>query len=90
MLALCLVLLFAFLGRLEYSLFAASVLWVVLSKQTLPLLESTSRYVMLIFPAFMNAGRVVESRFRFALLAAALALIAVGVLERFLNWRLIV
>ncbi len=90
MLALCLVMLFAFLGRLEYSFFAASVLWVVLSKQTMPLLESTSRYVMLIFPAFMNAGRVSESRLRFALFAAALALIAVSVLERFLNWRLIV
>jgi hypothetical protein len=90
MLALCLVILFAFLGRLEYSFFAASVLWVVLSKQTMPLLESTSRYVMLIFPAFLNAGRVLDSRLRFALFVAALALIALSVLERFLNWRLIV
>jgi hypothetical protein len=92
MLALCLVVVFAFAfaRRFEYSLFAAGVLWLILSKQTMPLLQSTSRYVMLVFPAFINAGRVVESRLRFALLATALALIAFNVFERFLAWWLIV
>lgn len=87
--ALCLVLLFAFLGRVEYSLFASAVLWVVLSKQTLPLLESTSRYVMLIFPAFLNAARLLSSR-RLVCFALTSAIIAFIVFERFLNWRLIV
>lgn len=90
MLALCLVLLFAFLGRLEYSLFAGSVLWLVLSKQTMPVLESTCRYVMLVFPFFLNAGLVLDSRRRFVFFAMALAVIEAIVLERFLNWRLIV
>jgi len=91
-LALCLVLVFAFTfaRRFDYSLFAAGVLCLVLSKETMPLLQSTSRYVMLIFPAFINAGRELESRLRFALFAGALALIAFNVLERFLAWWLIV
>jgi len=91
-LALSLVALFAFVfaDRIEYSLFAVGILWLVLSKQTLPLLQSTSRYVMVVFPAFINAGRVVESRLRFALFAAALAVISLNVLELFLNWWLVV
>ena len=92
MLALCFVLVFAFTfaRRFDYLLFAAGVLFLVLSKETLPLLQSTSRYVMLIFPAFINAGRELESRPRFALFAGVLALIAFNVFERFLAWWLIV
>jgi len=92
MLALCLVILFAFAfaRRIEYSLFAAAVLWLILSKQTNPLLQSTSRYVMLVFPAFINVGSVLESRLRFALFAAGLALIAFNVFDGFLDWWLIV
>jgi len=91
-LALSVVLLFAFAfaKRLDYALFAAGVLWLILSKQTMPLLQSTSRYVMLVFPAFVNVGRELESRLRFALLVVLLALIAFNVFEKFLAWWLIV
>lgn len=92
MLALSLVAIFAFAfaDRIEYSLFAIGILWLVLSKQTFPVLQSTSRYVMVVFPAFINAGRVLESRLRFAVCAAVLAVIGINVLELFLNWWLVV
>jgi hypothetical protein len=92
LMALLLVVLFAFAfaDRIEYSLFAIGILWLVLSKQTHPVLQSTSRYVMVVFPAFINAGRVLESRLRFAVFAGLLGIIGLNVFELFLKWWLVV
>jgi hypothetical protein len=76
--------------RLEYTLFTAGVIGILLSRETVPVLHSMSRYVLVIFPAFIYAGGLFRSRVSFALLAAAMFVLEVNVLEQFLHWSFIV
>lgn len=80
----------AMTDRLEYAVFTLGAIGLFLSKETTPVLQSTSRYVLVLFPAFIDAGRIFQSRVRFTLLAAALFLAAIKVFEVFLDWGLIV
>jgi hypothetical protein len=77
-------------SALEYTAFTLCALAVLLSKQTDPLLQSMMRYVLVIFPAFINAGRFFQSRWRFAVFMVALFAIELKVLHIFLDWGLVV
>ena len=75
--------------RLEYTIFAVGVIGLLLSKETVPVLQSTSRYVLVIFPAFIYAGGLFRSRVSFALFAAAMFVLECNVFQKFLHWSLI-
>lgn len=76
--------------RLEYTVFTLGVIGLLLSKETVPALQSTSRYVLVIFPAFLYAGRLFQSRLSFAVFAAAVLVLEIRVFEQFLRWSMIV
>jgi hypothetical protein len=92
MLALCLLVVFVLAvgDRFEYAIFTLGAVGLFLSKETAPVLQSTSRYVLVLFPAFIDAGRIFQSRLRFTLFAVGLFLIAINVFEAFLDWYLVV
>jgi len=92
MVALCLVAALALstAAHVEYAIFAVAAIWLLLTKQTDPVLQSTCRYVLVVFPAFLYAGRIFRSRLAFALFTACLLVLAIAVFENFLDWSLIV
>lgn len=76
--------------RPEYTLFAIAALGFVLVKRTDPLLQSTMRYMLMVFPVYPALGLVLRERVPFGIaLAVALYanLIAFWI---FLGWGLIV
>jgi len=78
--------------RVEYKLFAIAALFVVLCKQTQPPLQSMMRYVLIVFPAFIGVGEVLQephqARVRWLLLSSVFAFNLV-LLRLFLGWSLI-
>ena len=78
--------------RTEYVLYAAAALVVFLTKQTEPPLQSTTRYLLIVFPAFVGLARCLQSptlQPRFGMLCAALFVINLGLLWLFLGWSLV-
>jgi hypothetical protein len=76
--------------RLEYTLFAVSILCLFLAKKTVPLLQSTMRYVLAVFPAYASLACYLKSDLAFA--AGVLASFALNLvlLALFLAWTLVV
>jgi hypothetical protein len=76
--------------RVEYQIFAAAAICLFLTKHTTPLLQSTMRYSLLVFPAFAGLA----SRFRMGLAFVGLVLVSAGLnvflLRVFLDWGLVV
>jgi len=77
---------------MEYVLYAAAAMVVFLAKQTEPPLQSTMRYLLIVFPAFVGLARFLQGptlRPRFGMVCAALFVINVGLLWLFLGWSLV-
>jgi hypothetical protein len=73
-----------------YSVFSCAALGMFLTKRSVPLLESSSRYVLLIFPVFLVLGELLR---RPMVLSAVMALIFplnLVLLKLFLEWRLVI
>jgi hypothetical protein len=76
--------------RLEYTLYAIAAVCFILAKRTDPLLQSTMRYLLVVFPVYPALGMVVRDGKHFgAVLLAALYANAL-VFWIFLGWGLIV
>ena len=77
--------------RPEYRLYAAALLAFFLTKSTDPLLQSTVRYVLAVFPAFFAVAMVVEKRpAGLALLCGFFGLVNAALLFGFWRWSLLV
>lgn len=76
--------------RFEYRLFAGAALWLFLTKHTDPLLQSTMRYSLTLFPAFSTLSSKLRSGIPLA--AALLVSTALNILlfRIFLDWGLVV
>jgi hypothetical protein len=76
--------------RPEYTLFALAALMFVLVKRTDPLLQSTMRYMLMVFPVYPALGLVLRDRTQYGI-ALAVALYAnLVAFWIFLGWGLIV
>jgi hypothetical protein len=77
--------------RMEYRLFALASLALFLTKRTDPLLQSTMRYVLAVFPSFIALALALERRrITLAVVWAIFALINAVVLFEFWRWSLLV
>ncbi len=90
--ALCVIFIPAFVKRfrIEYTLFALAALITFLTKKTDPLLQSTIRYTLAVFPAFASGAVLLRHPFAFALCLVTLCLINVVLLMAFFEWALVV
>jgi hypothetical protein len=80
-------------AELDVLLYAAAAIGMILSKQTVPPMQSMMRYVLIIFPAFLGLARVVQKSFfhsRFALICVCLFVLNLGLLWLFVGWSLVV
>lgn len=82
----------AFLKRIraEYVLFALTALAMFLAKKTEPLLQSSSRYVLAVFPAFASLAALVKHPFLIALGLIVSCLLQFLLLWSFFEWALVV
>ncbi len=76
--------------RLEYTLFAAAALALFLTKKTDPLLQSSVRYALTVFPGFASLAALLRHPFLMALLLVTLVLLNLILLWSFFEWGLIV
>jgi len=75
----------------EYRLYALASLALFLTKSTDPLLQSTVRYILAVFPAFIALAIVLEKRpLGLAVLCAFFALVNAALLFGFWRWSLLV
>jgi hypothetical protein len=78
--------------RIEYLLYSAAAIGVLLCKETTPPLQSMMRYLLIIFPIFVGSAQVLQGphlRPRFGMACAALFVFNVGLLWLFLGWSLV-
>jgi hypothetical protein len=78
--------------RIEYLLYSAAAVLVVLCKETEPPLQSMMRYLLIIFPAFVGSARLFQGahwRSRFGMVCIALFIVNLGLLWLFLGWSLV-
>ncbi|HLK34312.1 MAG TPA: hypothetical protein VKT29_14555 [Terriglobales bacterium] len=78
--------------RLEYLLYSIALLLLFLTKHSVPLLQSTVRYVLAIFPAFLGLALLLECpwlKSRLGMLLAALLILNLTGLYLFLKWSLV-
>jgi hypothetical protein len=78
--------------RLEYKLFGLAAILLVLCKDTNPPLQSTMRYVLIVFPAFIGAAQILgmpRNRPRFWPACSGLFLINLALMWLFLGWSLV-
>ncbi|MFN8003989.1 MAG: hypothetical protein U0X75_23585 [Acidobacteriota bacterium] len=82
----------AFLKRLnwEYTLFALATLTLFLTKKTDPLLQSTNRYVLTVFPAFASLAIWLRHPLALALYLFLALLLNLALLWSFFEWALVV
>jgi hypothetical protein len=77
--------------RAEYTAFVFAGALLLLTKQTEPLLQSTMRYVLALFPAFISIARIFSRDRHFYAFAVVLFVgCELQVFAMFLGWRLIV
>jgi hypothetical protein len=76
--------------RLDYLLFSVACLILFLTKYTEPLLQSTPRYILLVFPVFLYSASRIQSRTTLWFILIGLCPIYFGMLRTFLWWGLIV
>ncbi|MGA8761289.1 MAG: hypothetical protein WB562_00215 [Candidatus Sulfotelmatobacter sp.] len=78
--------------RIEYLLYSAAAIVLLLCKETTPPLQSMIRYLLIIFPAFVGLARLLQRpslRTRFGMVCAALFVVNIGLLWLFLGWSLV-
>jgi hypothetical protein len=71
---------------IEYLAYSAAAICLVLTKRTDPLLQSTTRYALMIFPAFLNLGR---SKLDGTLVIVTGTILNLTLVLLFLKWSLI-
>jgi hypothetical protein len=76
--------------RTEYLLYAAAALAMFLTKSTDPLLQSTMRYVLCVFPAVIGLAARLTSRAGLVLVLAAFLPLNALLLYEFFRWSLLV
>ena len=76
--------------RAEYLLFNLATLLMFLTKKTDPLLQSSSRYVLAVFPAFASLAAFVKHPFFVALGLLVMCLLQFVLLWSFFEWALVV
>jgi hypothetical protein len=74
----------------EYKLYAAALLLMFLCKKTDPLLQSTMRYVVVVFPAFIGLALSMKHLVGWVVLSAFLVLFNGVLLWGFFEWSLVV
>jgi hypothetical protein len=78
--------------RIEYFLYSAAVMVLFLCKETTPPLQSMTRYLLIVFPAFVGAVRLLEKtrlQPRFGIICMALFIVNCGLMWLFLGWSLV-
>ncbi len=75
--------------RAEYRLYAAAVILLFLTKNALPLLNETLRYVLVIFPAFIGLALSVRRPVWLVLLSMFLLLVHAVLLLKYFEWALV-
>jgi len=75
--------------RPEHTLFALGAVSFFLLKKTDPLLQSTLRYVLCVYPLYLSLSDVLETRPLLVLAAVSTALLNLALLWHFLNWSLL-
>jgi hypothetical protein len=78
--------------RSEYKLFGLAAILLVLCKDTNPPLQSTMRYVLIVFPAFIAAAQILATsrkKPRFWPICSGLFLINLALMWLFLGWSLV-
>jgi hypothetical protein len=78
--------------RMEYVLYAVAAILVFLTKETEPPLQSTVRYLLIVFPSFVGLSRFMQApllRPRFGMACVAMFVINLGLLWLFLGWSLV-
>ncbi|HLH15858.1 MAG TPA: hypothetical protein VKX45_01490 [Bryobacteraceae bacterium] len=77
--------------RMEYRLYGLAAVAMFLTKRTDPLLQSTVRYVLAVFPVFIAAAALLEDRRRgMAVLCGIFGLLNAVLLLGFWRWSLLV
>ena len=76
--------------RLEYTLYALATIGLVLVKRTDPLLQSTLRYMLMVFPVYPALGLALRDRIHFGIALAAALYADLVVFWIFLGWGLVV
>ncbi|MGB7865038.1 MAG: hypothetical protein WCF74_16725, partial [Candidatus Sulfotelmatobacter sp.] len=79
--------------KIEYLLFSAAAVIVLLCKETMPPLQSMMRYQLMIFPAFAGMARLLQRRHlqaRLGMVCGAFLIINLGLLWLFVGWSLVV
>ena len=76
--------------RTEYKLYAAAMLLMFLCKKTDPLLQSTMRYVVVVFPAFIGLALAVKRPIGLVVLSVFLVLLNGVLLLKLFEWSLVV
>jgi hypothetical protein len=76
--------------RLEYQIFAVALIGLFLTKHTNPLLQSTMRYSLCVFPAFSALASRCDRGARFGRLTVVLFGLNLCVFRMFLDWNLVV
>jgi len=78
--------------RMEYLLYSVAAIVLFLCKETTPPLQSMMRYLLIVFPAFVGAARLLENsrwQTRFGILCMALFIVNCGLMWLFLGWSLV-
>jgi hypothetical protein len=76
--------------RMDYLLFSAACLVLFLTKHTQPLLQSTVRYVLFLFPVFLYSASWIRRRTTLWIVLLILCPFYFAMLRTFLWWGLIV
>jgi len=76
--------------RMEYVYFSAGVAAMVLVKNTDPVLQSTARYMLAVFPAFLTLGTAMKNFWVFAVAGACAFAVNIALLAAYLDWQLVV
>jgi hypothetical protein len=76
--------------REEHRLYALAALLLFLTKKTDPLLQSTNRYLLSVFPAFAAWGLLVRNRFVLLTIVFAMFLLNLVLLLAFFEWALVI
>ncbi len=76
--------------RPEFTAFTVTAAALFLTKRSTPILQSTIRYVLALFPVFASFACVFRTRRVFALITLCLFAFNLFLLHEFLNWQLLV
>jgi hypothetical protein len=78
-------------ARIEYLLYAATAIAMILCKQTVPPLQSMIRYSLIVFPAFAGLTRLTRRPLvRFFAVCIGVSILNMGLLWLFEGWSLMV